>query len=155
MAKTDYPTDLRRRSLFTALLASTAALLPGSTWRHLLAADTTLTTDSPYGELLPADAHGLRLPRGFTARLLALSGQPVAATDYVWPFAPDGAGIFATNDGWVLVCNAELDAQQGGASAIRLSAHGEIKAAYPVLSGTTRNCAGGATPWRSRARRRR
>ena len=147
MAKPDHPTDLRRRGLFAALLASTAALVPGITWRHLLAADTTRTTDSPYGELLPANAHGLRLPHGFTARLLALSGQPVANTDHVWPLAPDGAGVFATSDGWVLVCNAELDDHQGGVSAIRFSARGEIKAAYPVLTGTTRNCSGGATPW--------
>ncbi len=147
MAKPDHPTDLRRRGLFATLLASTATLVPGSTWRLLLAADTTRTTDSPYGELLPATAHGLRLPHGFTARLLALSGQPVANTDHVWPLAPDGAGVFATSDGWVLVCNAELDDHQGGVSAIRFSARGEIKAAYPVLTGTTRNCSGGATPW--------
>jgi secreted PhoX family phosphatase len=140
-------TDRKRRALFKAILAASAALVPGSGWRSLLASSRPLSTDSPYGELLPADEHGLRLPRGFSARLLALSGEPVAGSDYVWPFAPDGAGVFATADGWVLVCNAELDAGQGGASALRFSSRGEIDAAYAVLGGTTRNCAGGTTPW--------
>ncbi|NNJ93603.1 MAG: DUF839 domain-containing protein [Halobacteria archaeon] len=141
------PFDRNRRALFTAILASSAVLLPGSGWRRLLADSLPLSTDSPYGDLQPPDEHGLRLPRGFSARLLALSGQPVAASDYVWPHAPDGAGVFATPDGWVLVCNAELNTGQGGASAIRFSMRGEIMAAYAVLSGTTRNCAGGVTPW--------
>jgi secreted PhoX family phosphatase len=137
----------RRHALFTALLASTAALVPGSGWRRLLAADGPLSVTSPYGPLRPADEHGVRLPRGFSARLLALSGQPVAATGFIWPYAPDGAGVFAAGSDWVLVCNAELDDGQGGASAMRFSACGEIIAAYPVLTGTTRNCAGGVTPW--------
>jgi secreted PhoX family phosphatase len=139
--------DRSRRALFTAILASTAVLLPGRSWGRLLTDSALPSTRSPYGNLLPANEHGLRLPRGFSARLLALSGQKVTATDYVWPYAPDGAGVFATPDGWVLVCNAELDTGQGGASAIRFSRRGEIVAAYPVLAGTTRNCAGGVTPW--------
>ena len=147
MAGSGKPIDRNRRALFTAILASTAVLLPGLGWRRLLADSAPLSTDSPYGDLLPANEHGLRLPRGFSARVLALSGQKVAATDYVWPYAPDGAGVFAIPDGWVLVCNAELKTGQGGASAIRFSMRGEIVAAYPVLTGTTRNCAGGVTPW--------
>ncbi|MGB5259542.1 MAG: alkaline phosphatase PhoX [Gammaproteobacteria bacterium] len=139
--------DRKRRALFKAILASSAALVPGFGWRRLLADSTALSTASPYGSLLPADDHGIRLPRGFSARLLALSGKPVAATDYVWPYAPDGAGVFAAPNGWVLVCNAELNAGQGGASALRFSSRGEIIDAYAVLSGTTRNCAGGTTPW--------
>ena len=36
---------------------------------------------------------------------------------------------------------------EGGASAIRFDAAGNIVDAYRILSGTSTNCAGGATPW--------
>jgi hypothetical protein len=36
---------------------------------------------------------------------------------------------------------------QGGASAIRFDREGHSVAAYRILSGTSNNCAGGATPW--------
>jgi secreted PhoX family phosphatase len=42
---------------------------------------------------------------------------------------------------------AELDAGRGGASALRFAADGRIVESCPILAGTTRNCAGGATPW--------
>ena len=35
----------------------------------------------------------------------------------------------------------------GGASALRFDAEGKIVDAYEILSGTSTNCAGGATPW--------
>jgi secreted PhoX family phosphatase len=47
----------------------------------------------------------------------------------------------------VYTSNSELSASTGGASALRFAADGSIAAAYRILSGTTRNCAGGATPW--------
>jgi len=53
---------------------------------------------------------------------------------------------FAADDGgWILVSNAE--SFQGGASAVRFGARGEIRSAYPILDGTRQNCSGGATPW--------
>jgi hypothetical protein len=105
----------------------------------------------PGSELLPPDANGVRLPRGFRSRILARSRQQVvSASPYHWHGAPDGGATFAMPDGgWVYVSNSELDRRNGGVGALRFSAAGDIVDAYPILTGTTRNCAGGATPWRS------
>ena len=100
------------------------------------------------GELLPPDENGVRLPAGFTSRIVARSGQKIF--DYYWHAAPDGGAVFAAPDGgWIYVSNSELDDKAGGAGALRFNSHGEIVAAYPVLSHTSRNCAGGHTPWRT------
>ncbi len=103
--------------------------------------------DGPYGALLPADENGIRLPPGFRSRILAMGGFEVAGTGYTWHRAPDGGACFRSRDGWIYVSNAELPA--GGASALRFDSSGNIRAAYSILSGTRRNCAGGATPWGS------
>ena len=101
-----------------------------------------------FGKLLAADANGLMLPPGFTSRIIAVSGQAVSGTEYVWHDAPDGGATFSSDDGgWVYVSNAELNSGNGGVSAIRFDAKGNIIDAYPILTGTTRNCAGGPTPW--------
>ncbi|MGI9590736.1 MAG: alkaline phosphatase PhoX, partial [Myxococcota bacterium] len=100
-----------------------------------------------FGPLQSSDANGLRLPPGFSSRIVARSGAPVAATSHTWHEAPDGGATFATADGgWVYVSNAELY-KQGGVGAIRFAPDGTIVDAYPILSGTDRNCAGGPTPW--------
>ncbi len=102
----------------------------------------------PYGPLGAPDRHGVRLPAGFAARLLARSGEPVGASKHPWHFAPDGGATFALADGgWVYVSNAELSRPAGGAGAIRFDAASQVVDAYPILSGTHLNCAGGATPW--------
>jgi secreted PhoX family phosphatase len=102
---------------------------------------------SPYGDLLAADANGIMLPTGFTSRVLARSTQPVAGTSHVWHSAPDGGACFADGSGWIYVSNSEMPAGTGGVSALKFNAHAEVTAAYPILAGTTSNCAGGATPW--------
>ncbi|MBB5205187.1 secreted PhoX family phosphatase [Inhella inkyongensis] len=100
------------------------------------------------GELLPPDALGLRLPAGFSARLIARSGQTVGSTGYRWHSTPDGGACVALADGgWIYVSNCELGSGQGGASAIDFDAQGNIRRAYSICSGTSRNCAGGMTPW--------
>ncbi len=94
------------------------------------------------------DAYGLRVMPGFRARLLGTSGLPVNGTAFPWHFAPDGGATFAMADGgWVYVSNAEVEDGDGGVSALRFDAAGEIRDAYSILHGTTRNCAGGLTPW--------
>jgi secreted PhoX family phosphatase len=47
----------------------------------------------------------------------------------------------------VYVCNSEVDGGGGGVSAIGFAPDGQIDGAYSILSGTSRNCAGGPTPW--------
>jgi hypothetical protein len=52
---------------------------------------------------------------------------------------PDGTG-------WMYVSNAELSSSAGDASAVTFGSSVSIADAYRILSNTTRNCAGGATP---------
>ncbi len=99
------------------------------------------------GGLQAADADGLRLPAGFTARVVARSGLAVAGTSHVWHPAPDGGACFATRDGgWIYASNSEVPTT-GGVGALKFDARGEIVDGYSILSGTSINCAGGPTPW--------
>lgn len=104
-------------------------------------------SDGPYGPLQPADANGLRLPSGFTSRLVARSGDPVGDTGLQWHAAPDGGACFPTDGGFVYVSNSEVDNGAGGVSAISFDHDSNIVDAYSILSGTRRNCSGGVTPW--------
>lgn len=104
--------------------------------------------DGPYGPLLPANADGIQLPTGFTSRLIAVSGMRVANTKHVWHLDPDGgACLQLASGGWVYVSNSEQVAGKGGVGAISFDAAGTITDAYPILTGTTRSCSGGMTPW--------
>ena len=100
------------------------------------------------GLLEPADANGWRLLPGFTSRRVALTGTEVANTGHTWHADPDGGAVFpAADGGWIYVSNSEGDEGEGGVGAISFAADGSIIGAQTVLSGTTRNCAGGPTPW--------
>jgi hypothetical protein len=107
--------------------------------------DTAIASLGPLGA---PDANGLRLPEGFTSRVVARSGEkPVAAAAYLWHGAPDGGAVFPTSDGgWIYVSNSELTTA-GGVGALCFADDGRLVDAYPILSGTSRNCAGGPTPW--------
>ena len=116
---------------------------------------------SPYGTLGDADANGLKLPDGFSSRVVAQGLVPVAGTGYAWHLFPDGGSTYRTDDGgWILVSNSEVPTPvdlpidppignpgEGGASAIRFDADANIVDAYRILSDTSSNCAGGPTPW--------
>jgi len=105
-----------------------------------------LPRGSGYGPRGAPDANGIRLPEGFTSRLVARGGEAVEGTEHVWHAASDGAATFSTDDGgWILVSNSEQ--LEGGAGAIHFGPGGEVVDAYPILEGTTQNCAGGPTPW--------
>ncbi len=102
--------------------------------------------DGPYGALQTANANGFQLPAGFTSRVVANSGSTVPGTSYVWHGAPDGGACFAdAGGGWIYVSNSELS--PGGVGALRFNSAGAVTSASRLLSGTTRNCAGGPTPW--------
>lgn len=100
------------------------------------------------GAIGDPDSNGVRLPPGFTSRIVARTGQkPVASSDYLWHPAPDGGACFATDDGgWIYVSNSEVPLI-GGVGALRFDATGTIVDAYPILARTHSNCAGGITPW--------
>ena len=139
---------MHRRAFLTASAASLGAVgFSSALWNGAFAADAQPGT-SPYGALQPADGRGIRLPAGFTSRVLARSGQLVPGTSYRWHDAPDGGAVFPTSSGgWIYVSNSEVGNGLGGAGAIRFRADGEVERAYRILSGTHRNCSGGHTPW--------
>lgn len=109
----------------------------------------TMSNIANLGPLLDPDENGLRLPAGFSSRVVARSSTAVEASSYVWHNAPDGGGVFTTgNGGWIYVSNSETPASVGGgAGAVRFDRNGNIVDAYRILEGTDRNCAGGVTPW--------
>jgi secreted PhoX family phosphatase len=124
---------------------------PGCVSTQLPPVDHPVSLIGQIGPLGPANADGLRLPDGFTARVIARSGERVLpSSSYRWHAAPDGGATYATSDGgWIYVSNCELRNNRGGVGAIRFDASANIVAAYPILHNTTRNCAGGTTPWGS------
>lgn len=153
------PVD-RRRFLLLTLAASGSLTVGRGALAPAFAAPAQPGT-SPYGPLLDPDANGIRLPAGFTSRVVKQYGVPIApSTELGMPF-PDGAATFPTADGgWILVSNSEnpppadvtdptplgIDGL-GGAQAVVFAPDGTIVDAYAILSGSRSNCSGGATPW--------
>ena len=82
-------------------------------------------------------------------KIVAQSSQtPLIGSGLVWHPAPDGGATFATSDGgWIYVSNSEMPNQQGGVGALRFDSAGQLVQAYPILSNSSDNCAGGPTPW--------
>ena len=87
--------------------------------------------------LLAPDANGLRLPKGFTSRRIATTGEIVPGTSYVWHPKPDGGACFALADGgWSYVSNSEwFPPTGGGAGFVRFDVQGQIVDAGPCLTG--------------------
>ncbi len=100
------------------------------------------------GPLQEPDANGIMLPPGFKSRIVARTGQKPANSDYTWHTLPDGGACFATEDnGWIYVSNCEESIGNGGVGALRFNSRGDVIDAYSILDNSSRNCAGGATPW--------
>ena len=101
-----------------------------------------------FGPLQAPDANGLRLPPGFTSRIIAVANEPVAPTSFVFRRFPDGGATFPDeNGGWMYVVNHEISSNGGGVSTIRFASDGSILEAYSILANSAHNCAGGPTPW--------
>ncbi len=100
------------------------------------------------GPLGAANADGIRLPPGFTGRIVAKSGTPtIPGKPHEWHSAPDGGACFPLADGgFVYVSNSEVPLV-GGVSALRFDSAGNAVDAYRILDKTSVNCAGGPTPW--------
>jgi secreted PhoX family phosphatase len=136
----------RRMVLRSAVLGVGAIALDPGVFTRL--AGAACSPDGPYGPLQGQDANGIRLPAGFTSRVVARSLSTVAGTGYTWPMYPDGAATFVlAGGGWAYVVNSEVPLGLGGASSISFDAGGAITGARRVLGGTWSNCAGGSTPW--------
>lgn len=150
-----------RREFLRRLFWSAGALggmaAAGLAWPGLAHAASNTAPASPpargfdfstLGPLREPDALGLALPSGFTARIVAVSGERPVPGASIWHTYPDGGSTFAAPDGgWVYANNSEVQLGGGGVSALRFDRHGQVVGAHRILSGTSCNCAGGATPW--------
>ena len=96
----------------------------------------------------PESVTRLRVPVGFTPRIIARSGHPTDPnSNYLWHPAPDGGACFTNADpGWVYLSTRET-LENGGVSALRFDADGEVIDGYSIVSGGRMNCSGGKTPW--------
>jgi secreted PhoX family phosphatase len=122
--------------------------LTGATGARSGAPRTACSAVGPYGPLLAEDRNRIRLPAGFTSRVVARSLSSVPGTSYRWPPFPDGAATFPLADGgWIYAVNSEVPIGLGGASSITFAADGRIVGARRILGATSKNCAGGPTPW--------
>lgn len=124
---------------------------------------------SPRGALVPDPAGLLDLPPGFGYRVLQRTGDPMD-DGYRVPGRPDAMGCFVLKDGrWALMRNHELDdglrrlnayprgtrpprvaydrGMWGGVSRLVLDRRAQVVSSNLVLAGTSRNCAGGMSPW--------
>jgi hypothetical protein len=137
----------RRRFLGWTAAGFCGVTLGAAFWPNVLA-QPAVPGPSPYGPISRSpDANGLRLPAGFTSRVIAITGQLVPNTAHLWHPAPDGGACFPMSDGgWAYTSNSEVPAA-GGAAMIRFNASSEIVEARTILAGTSVNCAGGPTPW--------
>jgi len=141
---------VQRRSFLSRSLVTGGVALSGPLFWRAAYAEPAVPGPGPYGNLggIEPDANGVVLPEGFSARLVATSGEMVAGTDYLWHTFPDGGACFAQDDGgWIYTSNSELGADDSGVGALRFDDQGEVADAYRLLSGTGRNCGGGPTPW--------
>ena len=140
---------MRRREFIGLGVGGVAAVSLGAAfWDQLFgsAESHPLKEGVGYGPRRPPDANGVRLPKGFESRIVAVGDKVVPGTDYRWHIASDGMATFPhRGGGFVLVSNSEN--LVGGASALRIGPGGEVRDAYRILSGTTSNCSGGGTPW--------
>lgn len=140
-------TRFNRRDLLFRAMAGAGVLAIGP---HLVrpAFATPFRGSFDYGPLQPANSDGLRLPAGFTSRVIARADEAIGQQGYLWHRAPDGGACYPTpNGGWIYVSNAERSLPNGGVGAVRFDAQGTVVDAYSICSGTARNCAGGPTPW--------
>jgi uncharacterized protein len=101
-----------------------------------------------YGRLdFPPGKTLLKLPRGFDYEIVSALGQELDGGGKV-PDSADGMGSFDLGGGRVaLVRNHENDADGGTTTIVYDCAGGGRISHHRSLSGTSRNCAGGATPW--------
>lgn len=156
-----------RRKFLLDSLASAGAVAALATFQsRLLAGETTIGTGfGPLRETID-ETTGLpliKLPAGFRYKSFGWN-RDVMSDGRTTPFNHDGMAVISETNGVVtLVRNHEIETfggaiaspnlsydskSGGGCTSLRFDTiSGEFVDSWASLSGTSRNCAGGATPW--------
>lgn len=95
---------------------------------------------------------GFKVSRGISVKMIARADKYVnfangKRSDLRYHTMPDGAAVFELNDGYVYVNNAEIKDGRGGVYGLYFDKSGGIVDYKELLSGTSRSCSGGKTPW--------
>lgn len=152
------------------VIASTATVLSATLGLWSRSQRGSASAAQPTDSSLVKDPDGLLdLREGFRYRVIQRTGEPMN-DGYRVPGRPDAMGCFPLGKGrWALMRNHELDdglvrlAPQrpgtkppaeaydprvnGGVSRLVLDRRGRVRSSNLVLAGTSRNCAGGMSPW--------
>ena len=100
--------QLRRREFISAGVAAAGTLALGPELLAVARRARAAPATAPTARSARPTRIGLRLPEGFSARVIARGDIAVAGTGYVWHIFSDGAATYATADGgWILVSNSE------------------------------------------------
>jgi hypothetical protein len=98
---------------------------------------------------------GIKMCTGMSVKVLARAGQKVplaggGTSSINFHSQPDGAGIVSlSTGGYVYVSNSELSSAGGGVYGLYFDSSGNVSSFAKFLGGTTRNCGGGLTPWKT------
>ena len=95
---------------------------------------------------------GFKVSRGLTVRMLAQADKYVRfdngkRSNLKYHAMPDGAAVIPLSDGYVYVNNAEIKDGRGGVYGLYFDRNGDMVDYKELLSGTSRSCSGGKTPW--------
>ncbi len=142
-ARVPDPAWLTRRSFVGALAAGPVL------WATALR-DGRMQRAVVVDRLGPPDASGMRLPPGFTSRVLARSGQAVGRRAWRGTWLPTALRYFRDHRRRAggPMCRTPKSTEPVAACRRWTSIAAASSSAYDsILTGTNRNCAGGPTPW--------
>ena len=101
------------------------------------------------------DDLGIEMSAGLSVRLIATSEKQVEFSNgekskLKYHTMTDGAGIIELDNGsYAYVVNSEESDDKGGVYALYFDAKGNVYDYRLLLKGTSRNCSGGLTPWKT------
>ncbi|KAL7535638.1 hypothetical protein ACHAXR_006623 [Thalassiosira sp. AJA248-18] len=96
---------------------------------------------------------GIKVCTGMNVKVIARANKKLeladgSFSDLRFHSMPDGAAIFPTEDAkYIYVSNSEMKNGLGGVYGVVFDNDGNVVDYKLLLSGTTRNCGGGYTPW--------